>query len=461
MPNATDKADQPPRRVLVVSYTFPPVGGAGVQRVTKFVKYLHRYGWQPTVLTVANPSVPALDHSLQADVPEGTEVFKAASREPGYELKAKATGASADSGSSKGGMKRRLLGAGGKAARAMLQPDPQILWYSGAVREGLRVLSSQRYDAIFATAPPFSALLIASKLAKSTKVPLVVDYRDEWTISNDYWENKKLGPISSKVQSQMQKSVLRRASAVIATTRQSADSLRTLCQSASSRATVSWIYNGFDRDDFSPPATPDHASTRFRLAYTGTLWKLTSMAPLVAAAQRLADRNPGLAKELEVVIAGRRIGEQAELVEKLRNTSCQVEAHDYVPHASAIGLLQGADASCLLLSAVPGAERVVPAKLFEYMACRRPILAILPRGETWDLLDDYSHVGRFEPQDVEGITNWLAVSVERKQRGDITPTADPPHEKFSREYQTQQLAELLDQCVVNEAATSEDGGAFN
>ena len=74
--------DRPRRKVLVVTYTFPPVGGAGVQRVTKFVKYLNRYGWQPTVLTVANPSVPAIDKSLEKDIPPGTDVHVAKSREP-------------------------------------------------------------------------------------------------------------------------------------------------------------------------------------------------------------------------------------------------------------------------------------------------------------------------------------------------------------------------------------------
>src|SRR5262245_23349003 len=110
MPAQTDSRvsiDRPRRRVLVVTYTFPPVGGAGVQRVTKLVKYLGRHGWQPTVLTVANPSVPLYDRSLDQDVPPETEICRARSWEPGYALKAQIinTG-TAPAKKSKGSLKR-------------------------------------------------------------------------------------------------------------------------------------------------------------------------------------------------------------------------------------------------------------------------------------------------------------------------------------------------------------------
>src|SRR5438552_4094554 len=80
------------RRVLFISYPFPPVGGAGVQRTVKFVKYLGEHGWQPSVLTVANPSVPVLDYSLAADVPAETIVCRARTLEPGYGVKATVAG---------------------------------------------------------------------------------------------------------------------------------------------------------------------------------------------------------------------------------------------------------------------------------------------------------------------------------------------------------------------------------
>src|SRR5688500_8400881 len=89
-----------PRRVLIVSYLFPPVGGAGVQRAVKFVKYLSEFGWQPSVLTVANPSVPVMDRSLLADIPRDVTIHKARTLEPGYAVKSivSAGAAGADTG---------------------------------------------------------------------------------------------------------------------------------------------------------------------------------------------------------------------------------------------------------------------------------------------------------------------------------------------------------------------------
>ena len=153
------------RRVLLISYPFPPVGGAGVQRGTKFVKYLPRHGWDVSVLTVANPSVPVYDESLQADVPAGTVVRRARSWEPGYALKASVSaGRGARTGS---GLVRRLaVGSFRRLANALLQPDPQILWFPDAVAEGARLLRAVRHDAVLATGPPFSTFLIGAALAR-------------------------------------------------------------------------------------------------------------------------------------------------------------------------------------------------------------------------------------------------------------------------------------------------------
>src|SRR5262245_58602691 len=115
-------------RVFVICYSYPPVGGAGVQRVVKFVKYLPSFGWLPTVLTVANPSVPLLDNSLTADVPSATPVHRAKTWEPGNALKT-VVSAGSEGAAGKGGRAGRLLKRlARQAINLILQPDPQILW---------------------------------------------------------------------------------------------------------------------------------------------------------------------------------------------------------------------------------------------------------------------------------------------------------------------------------------------
>jgi glycosyltransferase involved in cell wall biosynthesis len=447
------------KRVLLISYAFPPVGGAGVQRATKFTKYLGQFGWQPTVLTVANPSVPVLDRSLEADLPSDVLVVRARSWEPDYKFKKQAAANAEHAG--KSGLvtaKQRLIRVAGRVASAVLQPDPQILWYPGALATGKQLLQQENFDAIFVTAPPFSTLLVGAALARHTRLPLVVDYRDEWTLSNKYWENKKLGPISNWVQSRMERRVLRTASAVLATTRSSAEALREHCAAASSKATVSWIYNGYDGDDFAHRSVRPCDDSRLRLVYTGTLWNLTSVAPLVAAVRQLAAQSPELASRLDLVFLGRRTDAEKAHLELLNDLPCGLITHDYLDHSAALDEMCGADANLLLLSDVPGAGRVVPAKLFEYMASRRPILALTPLGESWQLLDQYPLAYRFNPSDADGVVDWLARAI--KNSAAFKTAVDDEEEResqFDRRFQAGQLADILNACCGKSAAP--DGSA--
>ncbi|MEZ6075657.1 MAG: hypothetical protein R3C56_08255 [Pirellulaceae bacterium] len=154
------------KRVLLISYAFPPTGGAGVQRVTKFIKFLPGYGWSPTVLTACNPSVPVQDRDLLADVSTDVAIVRSRTWEPGY------------------GVKKRLADAPHKRfsvrlllrslAMSVLQPDPQILWNATAYRAACRQLSQVAHDAILVTAPPFSSFLLGRRLKKKFGLPLVL-----------------------------------------------------------------------------------------------------------------------------------------------------------------------------------------------------------------------------------------------------------------------------------------------
>jgi glycosyltransferase involved in cell wall biosynthesis len=438
------------KRLLLITYPFPPVGGAGVQRVTKFVKYLPRHGWDVSVLTVSNPSVPLFDNSLAQDIPPGTLIRRARSWEPGYAMKATVAGDGV--AGTRGGRTRRVKQLLAHSARRLgtlvLQPDPQILWLPGAVAEGRRLLRQVPHNAILASGPPFSTFLVAAALARSSRIPLVLDYRDEWTISNEYWENKRLDPLSRSIQSSMQRRVIRASRGLIATTRASAESLQVLNRQAGDRARVTWIYNGFDPDDFgSQSAGPGVENDRFRLSYVGTLWNLTSAAPLVEAVRQLAADSPELAQRLELVFAGRRTGLQAQLVSEFRSLPCTLVEHDYLEHSVAVDLMRGSGALCLLLSDLPGAGRVVPAKLFEYMATGRPILTIAPPGEARELLYGYPG-GQYSPRDIAGIACWLADAIRGNPSTSVGGTVAWDARPYTRDTQAGQLAAFLNDLFL-------------
>jgi glycosyltransferase involved in cell wall biosynthesis len=433
------------KRVLLISYTFPPTGGAGVQRVTKFVKYLGQFGWSPSVLTVANPSVPLNDDSLGADVPQETLVRRAGTWEPGYALKSAVSAGDGQAARRGGIIQRWTKGTLRRLATMLLQPDPQVLWMPGAVREGMRLLREVPHDAIVATGPPFSTFLIGASLSRRTGLPLVLDYRDEWDLSSAYWENKRLDPLSSLVQRRMQRRVLRAAKVVLATTRCSAEALEQARKSAGSTARVSWIYNGFDPDDFtSTTAKQDTDRRPYRLAYTGTLWTLTTSAPLVEAVIRLAQHKPTLAAELELIFAGRRTTTENQILARLKGLPCRMREEPYLNHSAAVDLLLSSDGLCAILADLPGAGRVVPAKIFEYMAAKRPILGIAPRGEMWDLLAGHPAAHLFVPADIDGITAWLAGEIDRHLQGTAVELSAWDASQYDRKAQAGQLAEILE-----------------
>ena len=474
-------------RLLLVAYAFPPVGGAGVQRPVKWVKNLRRFGWQVTVLTTENPSVPTRDESLLVDIPDDILIIRARTWEPNYRTK---LGFLDQAGATRQGfftrVKSKLKGLVRNAVKLVLQPDPQVLWVPNAIRAGRKILGDVPHDAILVTAPAYSSFFVGTTLKHLYGLPLILDFRDEWDISGQYLENAQRDWFSHAVQEQMQRYVLRRADAVIATTKASAANLaeKLVRLSAPAVPTIT-VYNGYDVEDFQPEAEPaveqtdcqyqsislDHwqkfaskaavpesisaenaschasESNGFRLLYTGTLWNLTTIKPLVEAILQLQLTFPELVSKLELVCVGRKTAEQTNILEQLLGTGCRLELIDYCQHAKVLGWLRSTNAVCLLLSDVPGAERVVPAKLFEYLANRRDMLAIMPRGEAADIVQRFFPLGYFQPKDIDGIARWLKSRLFGLGESDLHTALTANIDEFSRTTQTRKLAELLDQLI--------------
>ncbi|SMP44191.1 Glycosyltransferase involved in cell wall bisynthesis [Neorhodopirellula lusitana] len=454
------------RRVLFISYAFPPTGGGGVQRAVKFTKYLPQFGWEPTVLTVANPSVPVQDDSLLADVNPNIQIVRARTWEPGYRWKRRFAGSrkstsedSIDGSRTAVNWKQSLKGWTRERAMLWMQPDPQVLWNRSAFRVASRVLKRQHHDAVFVTGPPFSSFLLGCDLKRKFGVPLILDFRDEWMLACRYLDNHQhLGDVARR-QHAMMLDVLANADAVIATTRASADELGEHCQRAASEvasevgagrgvgASVSCIHNGFDPGDIpARSACKANESKRFRLVYTGTLWRLTDIGPFVDAVVRLHELHPELTGRLELVLAGRRTPEQDAVLKPLDRTPVFLLRHDYLPHEEALQLAADADALLLLLSGDEGAERVVPAKLFEYLALKLPVLAICPEGETNELLWKHGREYGLRVDDVVGVANWLAEKIRGLDAGPVE-CGERDLEPFTRSALTSRLSDVLSGCM--------------
>ena len=421
-------------RALVVSYVFPPVGGAGVQRVLKLVKYLPRHGVTPAVLTALEPSVPLQDASLEREVPPGTEVLRARTFEPGYGAKQLAWQMAA--GAPRGPLAKLKHGVVA-FGRSLLVPDPQLLWLPAAHWAlARRLLSAQADDVVFISGPPFSQYLLAGITRLRRGTALVLDYRDEWSTTSSAYEMSG----SARASALLEKTILRSAHAVTTATEEFRAALLARFDFLEPSRVVA-IPNGYDSEDF-PATLPAPPTDRFVLTYSGTVFRLTSAAGLLAGVRRLHEREPELAKLLDVRFVGRIVDTEAHHFEG--SDALGVRRLGYVEHDVAIRHLAESHAALCILDDVAGVERIYPAKIFEIMRVGRPCLTLTPEGALARLVREHQLGELLSPHDTGGI----AAVLEKWLRAFRDQQALPLHApvdvaRFDRKLQAAQFAAVF------------------
>jgi glycosyltransferase involved in cell wall biosynthesis len=396
-----------PLRALLVSYVFPPVGGAGVARTLKLAKFLPAHGVEPAILTCGNPSVPVFDESLLADVAPAMQILRARTFEPAYALK-KATWE--QEGGETRSLRRRMVARLGGVARAALIPDPQILWQPHAQMVlASRLYGARRDDLVFISGPPFSQFLLAP-LARS-RAAVVLDYRDEWLTYRTTYE--MMGRAAAAIGPALERSLLRAAHAV--TTATEAFRERLLADFPFlDPGSVHAIPNGYDPEDF-PADLPAPPTDRFVVTYAGTIFKLTGARGLLGAVRRLHLAEPELARLLEVRFLGRIV--ETELDAFAGTEELGVQRLGYVEKAEVIRQLAGSHMALCILDDVPGVERIYPAKIFELMAIGRPCLTLAPSGALTELVRAHQLGPIVAPRDEEAIAALLADALRRFKAG--------------------------------------------
>jgi glycosyltransferase involved in cell wall biosynthesis len=425
-------------RALIVSYAFPPVGGAGVQRVLKLVKYLPSHGVTPAVLTVENPSVPVRDGSLERDVSDTTEIVRARTLEPGYRAKQLAWSAAAQAKPSAGQRAKKLIVGLG---RKLLVPDPQVLWLPGASLAIGRRLASRADDVVFVSGPPFSQFLLAALARLRPSTAVVLDYRDEWTTTRGLFE---MGG-SARAGAWLERAILRAAHAVTtATAAFRAELLERFDFLDANR--VHTVPNGYDPDDFPTPL-PTPRSDRFVLTYVGTVFRLTSARGFIQALRLLHAREPELAKSLEVRFIGRIV--ETEAVHFEGASRLGVQCLGYMEHAQALAELARSHAVLCLLDDLPGASRIYPAKIFEIMYVRRPCLALAPDGVLADLVRRHALGDVVHPGDPEAIMAVLCRRLRAfvENRGADVTTHPLDIEPFHRKRQAGEFRRVFQDAI--------------
>ena len=436
------------KRVLIISYYWPPTGGSGVQRWVKFAKYLPEEGWQPVIYTPENPEQLAKDTSLEAEVPEETEVIKTHIIEP-YELYKKVL---RKSGHSKEAVEVNPVNAQHKSLLQkaamwvrgnLFRPDPRCLWIRPSVRFLKKYLAEHPVDLIVSTGPPQSMHLIGLRLARETGLPWIADFRDPWT-RIFYFKHLQMTKATERWHEKMEKKVLDEASAVVAVSPLVQQEFQAMTDTP-----VELITNGFDECDFEGSECTEAyggPEKNFTITHTGLFAADGNPTVLWDVLSEKCAKDEQFRKLLKIKLIGKNDEQIIKALED-RGLKDMLEDMGYQPHSAAVQEQRTASVLILPLRKEPEYKAVLPGKLFEYLASFRPVLGIGQTDGAMAMILNETKTGKvIDWEDKEGISEYIEKCWEMHREGRLT-TVGADISRFTRRSTTRQMAGLFDRLT--------------
>jgi glycosyltransferase involved in cell wall biosynthesis len=437
------------KKILIITYYFPPSGGAGVQRCLKFVKYLSEFGWQPVVLTVKDADYPAYDESLFAEVPENVPVYRTKIFEP-YQLYRRLTGKKVGEAmdiatlSRDSSQQRKWSERLAEFIRSTLFiPDARIGWKPFAVREGLEIIQKEKIDLILSSAPPYTCHLIGRALKLKTELPWICDFRDSWV---GWLSAAKRSGLPHWIELRQEQAVLRDADRILTVSPGVQEDLTSRHPKLLDQR---WLQlpNGYDSHDFEG-IEPFPEDNKLTITYTGSLYGNRNPENLLKALIELIHEDLRWKTHLRLKFVGRVAQPILEQFNQPELTGL-IEYLPYVPHQESIRHLLSTDLALLIIDDAPANKGILTGKLYEYLGSHKPILALAPPGNAVDLIRQLKAGFLAPPGDIEQIKailreimdKWLnrQLTLEKIDQTGIT--------NLDRKNLTKQLGQIADELL--------------
>lgn len=457
------------KNILYIAYFFPPLGGSGVQRTLKFIKYLPDYNKIPVVVTVKEGHNFAYDEEMIKEVPDIVKIYRSNSGENLW-LRKQIENANKMLVKVKGSIKKvksnninnnettseKVSNVGKEVSNSLTikdrifkyleynyyVPDTKIRWYKNAIKDiENRVLKEENIDLIFSTSYPYTDHLIALEIKKKTNKPWVVDLRDPWVgnkfIFDRYDEKRK------EKERRLEAEVIKYADKVINVTQDITNSY--IERYPEYKEKFITITNGFDISD---KVIEDIKSEKFIINYSGIVTDGQNPEGFLKAIEKLIENNPDFKKDLLINFTGMIIDKYKVMFES-KNIKDNVKINGYANHNEVLKDMKKASINLIILPNTEESKGVYTGKIFDYILSEKPILGIMPLGGVASDLINSKDIGiAVENNDVEGMVNFIEkIYLKWKLGEDLNTSAISICKEFNREMLAKNLSDVFDEFI--------------
>ena len=422
------------KRVLVITYYWPPAGGPGVQRWLKFVTYFKEFGIDPIVFIPDNPHYPITDESIGSELPEGIQIIRFPIKEPyGFaNLFSKKKITQVSSGiitkQKQSVLEKVLLWIRGN----FFIPDARIGWVKPSINFLRNFIADHHVEAIITSGPPHSLHLIGKSLKEETGIKWVADFRDPWTTIH-YHKSLRLAKRAQKKHITLESEVLTKADHIVVTSATTKKEFQKITQTP-----IEVITNGYDSNDNFKL----NLDIKFTLSHIGTLLSNRNPIVLWEALSELCSENPKFSKDLLIQLAGS-VSDAILISIQKYGLMDQCIALGYLSHQKAIQLQYNSQVLLLIEMNLPETKAIIPGKLFEYLAAKRPILAIGPvDSDVEKIIEETNSGSYFDYSEKEKLKKQIGLFYSEYREGHLTLNSKGLS-KFSRKTLTSKMSDLI------------------